>query len=30
MRIDYDLMARLAKEYRYQYKIEEIYGELIA
>lgn len=30
MVIDYDLMAKLAKEYDYQYQIEEIYGNLIA
>lgn len=30
MIIDYDLMAKLAKDYDYQYQIEELYGNLIA
>lgn len=30
MEINYDFMADLAKDYRYQWKIEELYGTLIA
>ena len=30
MVIDYDLMARLAKEYDYEYQVEDFYGKLIA
>lgn len=30
MTIDYDLLAELAKEYEYQYDVEDLYGKMIA
>ena len=30
MVVDYDFMAELAKDYEYQYQVEELYGKLIA
>ena len=30
MVVDYDLLAELAKEYEYQYDVEDLYGEMIA
>lgn len=30
MRIDYDFMAELAKNYEYQYQVENLYGDMIA
>ena len=30
MKIDYDFMAELAREYDYQYQVEELYGKMIA
>ena len=30
MVVDYDLLAKLAKDYEYQYQVEDLYGEMIA
>ena len=30
MVVDYDFMAELARDYEYQYQVEELYGKLIA
>ena len=30
MEINYDFMAELARDYEYQYQVEELYGKLIA